>query len=70
TPEALRDLAVSLSKSGDLCAGQNQPAAFYYFEGLEIGKRLAQMLPDLPDYAMVQPFFQSRLDTLSRDTIV
>lgn len=69
TPEALRDLAVSLSKSGDLCTGQNQLAAPYYLEGLEIGKRLAQMLPDLPDYAMVQPFFQSRLDTLSRDAI-
>jgi hypothetical protein len=62
-PEALRDLAVSLSNMGMLHeqALRHDQAAECYQEGVMLGEHLAQMLPDLPAYAEIKPFFQTRL---------
>lgn len=63
TPESLRDLAVSLANLGSVYeqALQRDQASDCYHEGLLIGERLVNMLPDLPAYAEIKPFFQSRL---------
>ena len=67
TPESLRDVGVSLSNVASLVQEQGGLALPYYQEGLAIGERLMEMLPDYPEYSMVRGFFQARLEALVTD---
>ena len=57
TPEALRDLSVSLRNLGTLeqAAGHTQTAKDLLQEGLEIAERLAATVPDHVDYLNSRP---------------
>ena len=67
TPESLRDVAVSLSNVASLVQEQGGLALPYYQEGLAIGERLMEMLPDYPEYSMVRGVFQACLEALVTD---
>ena len=63
TPEALRDLSVSLDNLGgtDQALGDWEAARAAYREGLEIGERLAAVLPNHVDYRGLPDWFRKRL---------
>ncbi|NBC13351.1 MAG: hypothetical protein GVY09_08405 [Gammaproteobacteria bacterium] len=62
TPEALRDLSVSLSKVGDTdrALGAFEQARAVFTEGLEIAERLAAAMPDHADYRHLPELFRRR----------
>ena len=62
TPEALRDLSVSLNKVGDTdhALGAFEQARTVFTEGLEIAERLAAAMPDHADYRHLPELFRRR----------
>lgn len=66
TPEALRDLSVSLDNVGktDLSLGQYEDARKVFTEGLEIGARLAEAFPQQVEYNSLKGHFEERLREL------
>jgi hypothetical protein len=63
TPEALRDLSISLGNLGTLeqAAGHAQTAKNLLQEGLDIAERLAAALPDHVDYRELPAWFRQRI---------
>ncbi len=68
TPEALRDLSVSLDNVGDTAKalGQWETARKCFDEGLVIGNALLQALPNHPDYNVLADHFRGRLQALAK----
>jgi hypothetical protein len=67
TPEALRDLSVSLDNVGRTAQAQGawEEARAAFAEGLELARPLAAALPDLPEYTDLPTLFESRLADLA-----
>ena len=64
TPEALRDLSVSLNNLGRVhqALGQLDQAREAYEQGLRIAVMLADNVADLPDIASLVDHFRQRLN--------
>ena len=66
TPEALRDVSVSLNNIGRTyqTVGEWETAREHFQAALELGERLAEAFPDLPEYNQLPNQFRVRLKTL------
>ena len=66
TPEALRDVSVSLNNVGRThqALGEWEAARRCFQEGLALGQRLSEAFPDLPDFNTLADDFRQRLADL------
>ena len=71
TPEALRDLSVSLDNMGKTAQalGRWAEARAAFEESLGISERLAEALPELPEYTTLPGLFRARLEGLAVPTV-
>lgn len=64
TPEALRDLSISLNHVGNtfISLEEIEKGQAYFREGLDIGTRLSKAFPTHKDYKDLKAHFQKKLE--------
>jgi hypothetical protein len=67
TPEALRDLSVSIEHAGrtSQALGQWEEARRAYEEGLTLARSLSAALPNHPEYASLADHFSQHLEHIA-----
>jgi hypothetical protein len=70
TPEALRDLSISLNNVGNTAQAQGrwEQARQAFEEGLAIGQVLSAALPDIVEYNGLAEWFRERLEKLQAES--
>jgi len=70
TPEALRDLSVSLNNVGEIeqSLKKYHKAKKIFREGLNIARKLSKEFSELEAYRSLESHFRARLDDLEKDS--